>query len=109
MIFNVGLRKAEEVVEEELVGSLEDSMNCPLNLPWEDHPLCSPLPVVAGPHRRDFTVPPGVSPQSQGPYGRVSCTHRVIAFTPLALTIGVAQIHSEQHGTSHKYKATVTL
>lgn len=53
------------MVEEELVGPLEDSMSCPLNLPWGDRPLCSPLPVVARPHGPDFTVPPGASPQSR--------------------------------------------
>ena len=65
LIFSVGLREAEDVVEEELVGSLEDSMSCHLNLPWGDPLLCSLLPVVAGPHGRDFTVPPGVSPQKR--------------------------------------------
>lgn len=47
---------------------------------------------------------------TQGTYGRVARAHRAIAFTPFTLTIrhspGVTQIHSEQHGTSHKHTVT---
>lgn len=37
LIFNVGLREAGKVEEEELLGTLEDSMSCHLNLPWGEH------------------------------------------------------------------------
>lgn len=49
LIFNVGLREAEEVVEEELVGSLEDSMSCHLNLPWGDPPSLFSTPRSSQP------------------------------------------------------------
>lgn len=102
--------------EEELLGSSEDSMGCHLKLLWGD-PHCIPLSITHAPKvppRGDVTVPCGVTQsQTQRTYGQVSRTHRAIAFTPLILTIRhklvVTQLHCEQHGTSHKHKATAAL